>query len=109
MSNVNYPFSQFCKLDLPIYRLIHPTPTPIQYPRASDTFIVTVNSDEDNPGIYKYNLKNNKVELLAKYPSEINVSPYHGHFIDFKHNVLYMYAGEDDKLFVTFNCVLFSR
>ena len=65
-------------------------PKPLFYEK--NVILVTTNFDDHNPGIYKFNFETNQLELLSSYN---NISPKsHGQFIDYDHNVLYLYGGK---------------
>eukprot|EP01084_Bolivina_argentea_P223796 378584_1 len=66
-------------------------PKPLYYPHDSNTVIISTDSRENNPGIFKYNINTNKLELIHKYDKCQTM--HHGHFIDYKNEILYIFGG----------------
>ena len=80
----NIPFKRLPKLPKK-FSIEFPKPT--FYPIDSDTVIISARSE-----IFKYNLRNNEMELLEQFDSTL--IHHHEQFIDFKNNVLYIYGGD---------------
>eukprot|EP01084_Bolivina_argentea_P304305 525489_1 len=66
-------------------------PKPLFYVQNSNEIIISTRNDEDNAGIYKYNMNTNKIELVHKYDS--TMSDITSHFIDYKNEILYTFGG----------------
>eukprot|EP01084_Bolivina_argentea_P017774 33171_1 len=92
MSTVQDAFKQLQPLPL---QCDYYFPKPLFY--NSNEIIISTDSSEDNPGILKYNINTNKLELIHKYNK--CQTEFHGHFIDYKNEILFIFGGAQN----TFN------
>eukprot|EP01084_Bolivina_argentea_P264263 447595_1 len=77
-------------------------PKPLFYPHDSNEIIISTDAMENNPGIFKYNLITNKLIHMHQYHENDEYFWSHGHFIDYKNELLYMFGGETNT-FSAFN------
>eukprot|EP01084_Bolivina_argentea_P017775 33172_1 len=96
MSTVQDAFKQLQPLPL---QCDYYFPKPLFY--NSNEIIISTDSSEDNPGILKYNINTNKLELIHKHDATFRPGS-HGHFIDYKNKILYLFGGVKDT-FSAFN------
>eukprot|EP01084_Bolivina_argentea_P040924 75522_1 len=90
MATVNHVFKQL--QNLPI-KCNCPMPRPLFYPKHSNTIILSTDTNQDNPGVFKYNIDNNNCETLQTY---VDFHPEdHGQFIDYNNNTLHILDGYD--------------
>eukprot|EP01084_Bolivina_argentea_P217997 370021_1 len=101
MSTTKHPFR---KLSVPPIQAGHYSPKPLFYPRSSNDIIISTNADVhmNSSGIYKYNISTNELELIHKYAKCAAYHSYHGQFIDYKNEILYLVGG-DYQTFNAFN------
>eukprot|EP01084_Bolivina_argentea_P099036 178013_1 len=71
-------------------------PKPLIYPQHSNYVIISTHVDDNNPGIFKYNLVTNTMDILYKYDNTIRCSD-NGQFID--GDSLFIFGGEYDSFF----------
>eukprot|EP01084_Bolivina_argentea_P099035 178012_1 len=71
-------------------------PKPLIYPENSNYVIISTHVDDNNPGIFKYNLVTNTMDILYKYDNTIRCSD-NGQFID--GDSLFIFGGEYDSFF----------
>eukprot|EP01084_Bolivina_argentea_P275078 469019_1 len=75
------------------------SPKALFYPKNSNSIIISTSTDiygsRASAGIYKYNLINNHLELLQNYENDMFVR-YHGQFIDYQNDILYLFGGNED-------------
>eukprot|EP01084_Bolivina_argentea_P217999 370024_1 len=90
----------FNKLDTIPLRCDCYHPKPLFYPHNSNEIIVSTDCDEVLAGIYKYNINTNSAQLLHEYDKY--QTDRHGHFIDYKNEILYVFGGGYD-VFNAFN------
>ncbi len=88
--------SSFKQRKLPL-QLQYKAPKPVNYPKNSNSFIISTDSDESNAGIFQYDIDNNTVKLLQKYDDTNDKYKFvaHGLFIDYTNHKLCMFGGGD--------------
>ena len=93
--------SPFREVQLLPMSFIYQVPKPSWYGTSGNTIIITTDYDDHNAGIYKYDITTNAYQSLTKYDVHGVQPKLHGQFIDYKHDMLYIFGGEDS--FFTFN------
>eukprot|EP01084_Bolivina_argentea_P023389 43622_1 len=71
-------------------------PKPLICSEHSNYVIISTHCEDNNPGIFKYNLITNTMEMLHKYDNTTECS-YHGQLID--GDSLFIFGGENDSFF----------
>eukprot|EP01084_Bolivina_argentea_P023391 43625_1 len=90
MSTVQQIFNQR-KLSL---QFQYHVPKPLIYPKNGNSIIISTDSDEKYPGIYKYDLDNNTFKLLHTYDDDqFYRAEEHGQFIDYTNHQLCIFGG----------------
>eukprot|EP01084_Bolivina_argentea_P264265 447597_1 len=84
---------QFNKLQpIPLIFLFY-QPKPLFYPHNSNDIIISTDCRHNKPGIFKYNIVTNKLEVIHEYDYDTYKISRHGHFIDYKNELLYIFGG----------------
>ncbi len=92
MSFRSSPFAKCCKVPISLHTYF---PKPVHDPHNDDTIIISTDYKENGstPGIYKYNVMNNQLQMIYKYlKSDVEVGN-HGQLIDESRNKLILYGG----------------
>ena len=90
----------FEALQLP-FKLRYLPPRPSWCNLSGNEIIVSTDYDDDNPGIYKYDITTNKHTLLSTYPS-YQQPDGHAQFVDHRNSNLHILGGDNNTRF-TFN------
>eukprot|EP01084_Bolivina_argentea_P160608 279665_1 len=76
-------------------------PKPLFYHHDSNEIIISTDAMDCDAGIFKYNLITNKLIHMHQCNDDYKCES-HGHFIDYKNDILYMFGGEINT-FTAFN------
>eukprot|EP01084_Bolivina_argentea_P264441 447943_1 len=87
MSAIEHIFKQSSKLPLKCVLYI---PKPLFYPKHSNTIIISTESEDTNPGVFKYNIDDNNLQKLQTYGDSIGYNECHQQFIDYNNNILHI-------------------
>eukprot|EP01084_Bolivina_argentea_P265113 449260_1 len=95
MSTIEHIFKPLPKLPL---QFVPYMPKPLFYPKHSNTIIISTETEDTNPGIFKYNMDNNNLEKLQTYGDLIGYTECHQQFVDYNNNILHILPGNGEHI-----------